>query len=823
MPAERQLAELEQQRFPQYVQGLCEAFSPGPEPGIRMLAGTQLKRMLEARDSTAQRGKHERWMRLGEDLRTSAKAAVLHLLADVPVRNIAAQVVGSIAAAELPARSWNELMPALNRVITASESSAEAREAGFKALGYVCEECGDHLQDRSNDVLNLIAGGMAAKQTNARIKLAATEALLNSLEFARANMEREAERNLIMQLVFEAMGSADEDVREKAFMCLVEIAELYYEHLRPFMRVIFQMTGTAIQTPTEVEPVRLQAIQFWSAIAEREALIKEEAAMRQAVAPQTFTDAALSTLMPVMLACLPHAPDSDPDADDWTVSKAAGVCIGHMAVTSGSAIVNHVLGYVTQNIRNEDWRVRDAATVAFGYILEGPDKAQLQPVVLEALPLLLSFRTDASAVVKDTAAWTIGRICLLLPDVINGETLPHLMEFVATTMRDPAAASNACFITHNLAYAARAARDKPTGPLSAYVPQLMTHLFQLGVTTQSEKTLVTSFEAINELIKYSAVDTVPTVRAFFPTLIQHLQAAVQAPADGLNAQLQTAYLGALQSVLQRLDGPEDAPSVAHASNSIMGLCLQVLSQPASPAHDDAFRAIGSVANRTEENFKQYMAHLHTPLLAGLQRATEADVCVAAVGCVGDISRAIGRELTPYAGNLMEVMLRNLHNADVERGVKPHLISCIGDVAMAIEESFRAYMGYVMPMLASAGQSRFEEQSFDNVEYLNELREAIFAAYTGIVHGVTPADNGQSIQQHLAGIVSIFDILAPDQLLESDVLASAAGLAGDLAKCVQGARTALAQSRGVRVVVERAVQDEGARENGEWAMGLLRGG
>ena len=49
--------------------------------------------------------------------------------------------------------------------------------------------------------------------------------------------------------------------------------------------------------------------------------------------------------------------------------------------------------------------------MAFGSILEGPDSTKLQPIVKEAMPMLIRLMKDDSVAVKDTAAWTIGRVC----------------------------------------------------------------------------------------------------------------------------------------------------------------------------------------------------------------------------------------------------------------------------------------------------------------------------------------------------------------------------------------------------------------------------
>lgn len=56
------------------------------------------------------------------------------------------------------------------------------------------------------------------------------------------------------------------------------------------------------------------------------------------------------------------------DEDDWNPSKAAGVCLMLLATCCEENIVQYVLPFVQQNIKNSDWRYRDAALMAFGKI-----------------------------------------------------------------------------------------------------------------------------------------------------------------------------------------------------------------------------------------------------------------------------------------------------------------------------------------------------------------------------------------------------------------------------------------------------------------------
>ena len=53
--------------------------------------------------------------------------------------------------------------------------------------------------------------------------------------------------------------------------------------------------------------------------------------------------------------------------------------------------------------------------------MEGPDSNKLRPIVKEAMPHLIMLMKDDSVAVKDTAAWTIGRVCEMNSDAAINE------------------------------------------------------------------------------------------------------------------------------------------------------------------------------------------------------------------------------------------------------------------------------------------------------------------------------------------------------------------------------------------------------------------
>lgn len=68
-----------------------------------------------------------------------------------------------------------------------------------------------------------------------KVKLAATNALFNSLEFTKRHFGVDNERNYIMQVVCESTQSPDSLIKVAALQCLVKIMSLYYSYMELYM------------------------------------------------------------------------------------------------------------------------------------------------------------------------------------------------------------------------------------------------------------------------------------------------------------------------------------------------------------------------------------------------------------------------------------------------------------------------------------------------------------------------------------------------------------------------------------------------------------
>lgn len=316
-----------------------------------------------------------------------------------------------------------------------------------------------------------------------------------------------------MQVVCEATQSPSSDVQVAAFACLVRIMHLYYDYMKFYMeralfgvrdlfpigRVRFGLNEADTCTPVRFLPqltvlgmkhadenVALQAVEFWSTVCDEEielALEAEEAA-EYSEAPEResahFARVALPEILPVLLLLLTKQ-DEDASDDEWNVSMAAGTCLALLAQCVGDGIVSPIIPFVESNIKNADWHYREAAVMAFGSILDGPEEKILAPLVAQALPTLIGMMSDPSLHVRDTTAWTLGRVSDVLVKTIklDSDLPPMVNALVGSLDQSARIVSNCCWTIMNLAEQLGDSSAE-TCPMSAYYDTLASALLRLA-------------------------------------------------------------------------------------------------------------------------------------------------------------------------------------------------------------------------------------------------------------------------------------------------------------------------------------------------------
>lgn len=798
--AEASLRHFEEQNSPAFLLSLSVELSNDGKPiESRRLAGIVLKNSLDAKDASRREHLVQQWVAIDVSMKSQIKESLMMTLRSLTQEawHTSAQVIAKIAAIEIPRKEWPDLIASLLNNMTQPDSHASLKQATLETLGYVCEEISHQEleQNEVNAILTAVVQGMNLAQHGPEVRLAATKALYNALGFAQTNFENEMERNYIMKVVCEIAMSQEAEIRQAAYECLVAIASMYYEVLEPYMQTLFELTSKAVRE--DEEAVALQAIEFWSSICDEEIDIQESFDLQSGGESEPshsrFIEKALQFLVPMLLETLmKQEEDQDQDDNIWNLSMAGGTCLGLVARTVGDAIVPLVMPFVETNITSSEWRCREAATFAFGSILEGPSTEKLTPLVQAGLDFLLKAMKDENNHVKDTTAWTLSRIFELLnsPDsgfsVVSMANLQQVLAVLLESIKDtPNIAEKVCGAIYYLAQGFEYAGSTSSG-LTPFLPDIISSLLATADRSDSTdfKLRSSAYETLNEVVRCASVpETAQIIRQLLHVIMSKLSQSFDLPIDKeKQGDLQALLCGVLQVIIQKLCDADDAKHIVlHAADQIMMLFLKIFACRSSTVHEEAMLAIGALAYATGSEFGKYMPEFYKYLEMGLQNFEEYQVCSITVGVVGDICRALGDKILPYCDGIMALLLKDLSSGELHRSVKPPIFSCFGDIALAIGAQFEKYLGYAIPMLQSASEvcAQMDTNDDEIMEYGNLLRRSIFEAYSGILQGFKDA-KPELLVPHAGHLLKFLEIVFKDKQRDESVTKAAIAVLGDLA-------------------------------------------
>lgn len=592
----------------------------------RQMASLYLKNCFNAKSTGLIKEKQARWLKLDAPSRAPVKESLLQAMRSPTqgVPHFCALVAAEIAAVELPYEQWPEFVPVLMENVTSTQAAEPVKLASLECLGYTAERVAEveelvegvpALQTGIVDsMLTTIVDGVQPVRSD-KMRLAALTALSNALAFVKKNFEVKAERDFIMNAICEASRCNDADVRELTYQCFDLLTGLYYEKLPDYMTTIYDLTtGTIAKDP--VESVQMAAIEFWSqlAIIEQQ-LLDEELIAREDDMPigrplcQQYVKAAMANLVPLLLETLKKQ-NEDTDDDEYDLQKSGALCLEAISQTLEGAVVPAVIPFVQANIKNENWRLRDAGIVAFSCILEGPGTDVVGQYVSDSIPVLMAAFNDPHVMVRDSATHCVSKICERHIEAVPPQDFNTVIQgLIAKLQEAPRVASHACSAIFNIAKSTKRldpnVMDQDTNRLSAPMLALLQALLAASDRDDAvEANLrVTSFLAAGELISVTARDTQQILREFLPVVISRIEQAlliqcVSKEDEETKGQLLGLLAVLISGLFQRMSKAECMP---HADR-VMELLLNMFQLSNATSNEEAFLAVGAVASAAEEEF-----------------------------------------------------------------------------------------------------------------------------------------------------------------------------------------------------------------------------
>lgn len=753
-PAEAAMENMETSNLVVYVGNLAQVLADETAPtDIRSLAGITLKNCASARSSIRKKELAARWLSQDSNLRHQIHVILLNTLNSPvkEVRNASSLAVAAFAAIELPHNQWTDLISVLVQAISNQVENVDFVCACFNSIGYIIDALDVPLDAESiNCVLNAIFTAVQPKMPAAIIH-SAIRALCNSIPNCSESFKKDDEARMIMGMIVGVFAIDSEDIQDVAWQCLVQIASQYYETsnaLLMFMDNIYQLSIAAISQVSAKPRPAVQALEFWITLAEVESDISYEIETSGEEDRPFFkfcAQACSKSLIETVCRVLLFQPE-DPDDDDWCAASAAGLCLVTLVQLLGADIVHALLKVSTPaSLEHADWRVREAATLVFGCLMESerfPEDIRLADLENYA-SFILSLFNDGSPHVRNTAVWTVSQICkynINFLDNLHQQLGERLLSCLTSGEVKPAA--YACIAINEIA------EQFQPDKLTPFVTPFMNALLVLSDQHVETKLLAGAFEAISQLVKNCPEEMSAFITGLLPRFTQKLNelnnsSSIQHDASEELSALQGLVCGTLESIVASIQWEQ----FSGYADTLMGTLLTVMKSKSSIVHEEALLCIGQVARKAGLSFERYMETFCPILVETFSHVDELQLIQTALMTVSTLAASFESNFAPHAATLFSALEGVMLSPAIDKEAKLLGFDAYVDFALALGHKFEPFLPNAMQTISQAASIALWNPSLgdDLYEYCEKLTGHLIQCFIGFTTALC-ADNAA----HLLG-------------------------------------------------------------------------
>jgi importin subunit beta-1 len=367
--------------------------------------------------------------------------------------------------------------------------------------------------------------------------------------------------------------------------------------------LLFGRRGGFVST-VQTDEVKIAAIEFWLTVADKKTA-------NGGPACQKYVEVAMPMLVPILLVTL-STQANEIDDEKFNLRVATALCLEAFSATVGDPMVPIVIPFVQQNMAYTDWRMRDAAIVAFSCLLDGPSTTVLGPFVSQTISVLLAALGDMNEIVRDDAMHCVSNIGKFhLMAVQENQVRGIIQGLLGKLQESPGLAYRACTATFNISKSLIShdgnmpASNLLSAPLLPLVQPLLGAMDRPDAGQHNLR--VAAISTASELVLASALDVQPILKDFLPIIVERIESALKIDSVSREdresqGQVLGLLVGLVNSLFQRLQRADVFDVVFDVVDRVMSVIVLVLQVSNSTSHEAAVLSIGAIATSLEEDF-----------------------------------------------------------------------------------------------------------------------------------------------------------------------------------------------------------------------------
>jgi len=177
-------------------------------------------------------------------------------------------------------------------------------------------------------------------------------------------------------------------------------------------------------------------------------------------------------------------------------------------------------------------------------------------------------------------------------------------------------------------------------------------------------------------------------------------------------------------------------------------------------------------------------------------------------------------IAPFSDPIMDVLIATLRSSEVNRDIKPHILSTMSDIAMALGNAFGKYLSTVATIIKSAVEISISNSGFideDLADYNNELRKGILEAFSGILQGIGQIEAEKCLYQESKFMIDFLERVVNEAPRDLNIKIAAVGLLGDIAHSLPSLSSVMRHKRWIDPFIRECVDssDPSIKATARW--------
>lgn len=735
-------------------------------------------------------GKEVLWGNIEENQRKEIKNNLLSVLIypNDQIRNTAADTISIIYEIEFESGAWEDLVPTLAK--NSSNQDIEIKKSAIYCLGQICDKMKDKQITFSTgfleNILMAICVGMDDNEPE-NIKQISIKAFHDSLGFLQPMLQNKDFRSYCIKLLLKRLVDNSPDVIVTAVQCMMDYVKIYYDTLEECLENIWLNISQYINAVPEVA---IPAIEVFTIIAQEDKERANEGGKSNAYQQKQFLDFTSKWDNGLVELLYKNLQDSSKYEDNEDGSLGIIASTRSCLVAIAGAVKNKFLDYnrdfVGKLILSTNILDKRAALIAYSCMLEGPSYENLEGLLTTALPIIAGFlaNDNENPYVRIEAAFALEATAEWVPAVYLQETLfMELLQILTKSIEFP--------------------------------PQISIHIAKLwhflGEELTKREAKIDLSVLIDTLLINAFRDDIAEIKDGFYLLIDHSLLAVMTLLRTIqSSQKQEEYVGklvealkntgnikgerqtliqqgifsCLQTLLYRMYFQHEPAMIAEIYDIIMQLF-----NAANDVTPDGIHVLGAIAVCLGQGFVKYSKQALPYIGRGLQNSSQAELFLASLGAVTEISRACPQEIAGNLPDILNLLMGLLNNQGFDKNIKLTIIVAIGDISLGCTDLMAPYAQglmeiYQMAMTAAevipqAGQS-------DLQDYLEQLREHVLESFIAFMHSIGETSSRDVLLKNMQGIVNFLATTCTQQYNPTrEYIKNALALVADLGYMFKG--------------------------------------